>query len=260
MKILFVIWAVVFVICLLATYLEFRLRKDKEPRMALMLTCVVILALALIPHYHVHWFWMLITALVMMIPVALVRYIVHKEYRSYAESQRLKRINQSNIVRAKDYNDKRANMIQKYGQPTKSIQVFEYDFNTDVDVFEERKIIKIGTNYIPFDSVKGHSILTDTEIRKGRQFLNGSVNGTTSGVSYGGHGDYSQWNVYSGNFRGSINGQINSENDHVEENMTLCVSTGDMSNPVIYFDLGKDKRTVKEVDEILKIIEDRNKG
>lgn len=260
MKYIILAWAAIFIIALLVYFVEFKIKKDKEPRIGLLLVCAIILFCALYPESTTHWFWRLVAALVMMIPVALARYIVHKEYNSYAESQRLKRINQSNIVKAKDYNNRRTSMILKYGQPTKSIQIYEYEFDHDIDVFEDRQIIKIGTDYLPFDSIKGHSILTETEVRKGRQFFHGGVSGTTSGISYGGHSDYSQWNVYSGNFNGKFNGEISSENDHIEENMTLCVSTGDMSNPVIYFDLGKDKRTVKEVDEVLKIIEDRYKG
>lgn len=106
--------------------------------------------------------------------------------------------------------------------------------NTFIDVFEGRQIIKVGPDYIPFDSVKGHSIYTETEIRKGRQYLQGTASGTISGTSIGGHNSYGQWNTMSGHYSGNFNGTIDSDNDHVEENMTLCLSTGDMSNPVLF--------------------------
>lgn len=258
MKEILIVWAVIFVLSLLFSYIEFKIKKDREPIIGLILVGVAIIAIVFGSASHTHWFWKTIAVLFLIIPIAIARVLVRKKYKAYAEDQRQKQLMLQHRAMVETYNGKRDELIQKYGQPTKSIQIRDYDFDNDIDVFEGRQLIKIGTYYIPFSNIKKHSLLTDTEIRKGRQYMHGNIAGSLSGGSYGIHGKNYHASFSGGSFSGNFGGVIESENDHVEENMTLCLSTGEISNPIIYFEIGNDKRIAKEVDEILKIIEEKN--
>lgn len=65
-------------------------------------------------------------------------------------------------------------------------------------------------------------------------------------------------NIGGGSFSGHYSGTITGDNDHVLHNYFVSISTYDIKQPIILFEIGTDQIKTKEIDEILKIIEKRN--
>lgn len=253
------LWAVVFILSAIASFVEVLITR-RRPIFGILAVAVAFAILGFKGKSGLgDVFWESVAVLTtLIVPLMIVKIIGDIVYNKYDDKrkEREKMLQHQALVRA--YNESRKSLIQKYGEPTKTIHLEDYDITKDVDIFEEKQIIKLGDIVLPFKEINEHSILTETEIKKGKQYIYGSFSGIGTGMSMGVHGSHSQFNTGSGFISGSFNGTVESDNDHVLHDYFICISTHDIKQPVIVFEAGANQLQVKEIDEILKIIESRN--
>lgn len=256
---LIIVLAIIFIVALGLSWIEYRLRKS-EPFIGLILEGVVLLTYILFSKgMHTSLLSQLFVCIVAILPIIIARYVVHDKYKSIVQehNQKLQRQQTSQMVQK--YKSDRAELVAKYGQPTKSITIWPYNLSSDIDLFEERQILKLGDRFLSFKDIMGHHVLNERDIEKGTQYSNSTFSGNYNGRSTSwdglvyGHGDHH------GKFSGQIKGTVTSGNDHVREDITIAIQTDSLSEPTIFYHIGEDKRLAQEVLDILEIIERRNR-
>lgn len=155
--------------------------------------------------------------------------IMRKNYTQHSS----KGSNKNGTTEVEGYRKQRKDLELQYGKPTITLHFAINDFYSDVDVFEERQLIRLGKDFLPFNKVVGHNVLKETRIHYGQQFHH-------EGYNFAHYTD-----------------QPDSD---IKDSYTVSVATGDLSNPTIFFYAGTEQKDVQMLLDILSIIEKSNKN
>lgn len=140
--------------------------------------------------------------------------------------------NKHGTTEVESYQKQRKDIEMQYGKPTITLHFAANDIYSDVDVFEERQLIRLGREILPFGKVVSHNVLHEPHINYGQQVH-------YEGLNFAHYTDQSD----------SI----------IKDDVTISVATGDLANPTIFFYAGTEQKDVQMLLDILSIIEKRNK-
>ncbi|MGI6223213.1 MAG: hypothetical protein ACOYJG_06365 [Prevotella sp.] len=202
-----------------------------------------------------------------IIGALLTDYYFIKRLEKLEREKKVKEEAERELAIKNAYLSDREDRVRKYGQPSRTISFASNDIGADVDIFESQNIIILGNRLFHFKDILRYEVLKDKEIEHGRQYIYGSYSGVGVGNVYSNNithkGPFgtrygNSRSSYSGQHRGNFSGVILSENDHLVENLCLCLTTNDINSPTFFFYVGSDKIQVKELCDILDIIKMRN--
>jgi hypothetical protein len=156
------------------------------------------------------------------------------------------------------YNESRAELINKYGNPTKVFVLEQYNLNQEIIAFEKSKRIWICGKDFPMKSILSCTFTNDKKVVKGQIT---STTKTNSGnmVKRAVVGD-----VLLGGTGAIIGGSTASkltittkEDDKVYHDYTVVINVDSLSEPIIRVHVGSDGETVNEIIGLINVIVNR---
>lgn len=157
------------------------------------------------------------------------------------------------------YEKSRRELINKYGNPIKTIILQEYDLKEEIIVFKEAHRVWICGQDIPMKSILGCRVLDDEIIMRGDIISTTQVDnndmltrGLVGGALFG----------EAGAVVGGLSAEKKSifihEDDDVFHNYTIVVNVDSLDNPIIKIALDDDNELVTEIIGLLNVIISRN--
>ena len=172
-------------------------------------------------------------------------------------------LQQSNLTPQEIYANRMGTLISTMGQPTKVIRIEPNNFDKQIIVFEEQKVIHIlgkeykmgdilGCTYDDSSYVKKGDIIststtkTSTGNMLGRAVVGGALLGSTGAIIGGATANKNTTTV-------SKQGD-----DKTIHNYTVIINVNDLSSPVIRIACGKSLELVNEIVGLMNVIVSRN--
>ena len=196
--------------------------------------------------------------------IAVVGITANKQEKEAAEKRALRRRQEEARQRAKleekkkIYDSSKQKLIDKYGQPDKTIVLGEYDLTKEIMAFGMINRIWLLGRDLPMGDILSCSFSDDQHIKKGevtcetktntsnmaKRAVVGAVISGSTGAVIGGATAKKETIVKQGN-------------DRIIHNYTVIVNVNSLSNPIVRIPLGEDGKTVNEIVGLLNVIVSR---
>ena len=207
------------------------------------------------------------TILILIAVIIIIIFIVQTQKENQTTSIQKQRSQESKAKREEDlqnriipaYNSSRTELINKYGSPTKSIKIDQYDLNKEIIAFEESKRIWICGNDYPMKSILGCTFSDDKRIVKGlitstTKANNGNMvkRAVVGDVLLGGAG------AVIGGATATKSTITTQEDDKVFHSYTVFVNVDSLSEPIINIQIGDNETKLNEIIGLVNVIINRN--
>ena len=157
------------------------------------------------------------------------------------------------------YSASRKKLIEKYGEPTKTISLKVNDLEQMIIAFEESKRIWICGKDLLMNDILGCSLEDNHEVIKGEvtsttQTKNGNMvkRAVVGSVLLGGAGA-----VIGGSTAGKTTVTTQGD-DTVQHNYTVIINVDSLSNPILRISVGRDGVLANEIVGLMNVIINRN--
>lgn len=156
------------------------------------------------------------------------------------------------------YNNARSDLVNKYGEPTKSIVIEQYNLDKEIHIFEKDKRVWICGQDLPFKSVLNCSFTDSPIIQKGTSVSTTSTNsGNMVKRAVVGQVVAGSAGAIIGGSTASKSTVTNQSADKITHNYTVIINVNSLVDPMIRIPLGQDGKTVNEIVAIMNVIINR---
>ncbi len=158
------------------------------------------------------------------------------------------------------YNSEKEKLIEKYGEPDKTIVVEELNLSKEIIAFGKVNRIWLLGKDLPMGDIISCTFNDNQRIEKGKVSYetktstgNMAKRAVVGGVLLGGTG------AVIGGATAKKNTVVNQENDKLIHDYTVIININSLSDPIIRIPLGKDGAKVNEIVGLMKVIINRRK-
>ena len=158
------------------------------------------------------------------------------------------------------YNSEKEKLIEKYGEPDKTIVVEELNLSKEIIAFGKVNRIWLLGKDLPMGDIISCTFNDNQRIEKGKvsyetKTSTGNIakRAVVGGVLLGGTG------AVIGGATAKKNTVVNQENDKLIHDYTVIININSLSDPIIRIPLGKDGAKVNEIVGLMNVIINRRK-
>lgn len=158
------------------------------------------------------------------------------------------------------YNSEKEKLIEKYGEPDKTIVVEELNLSKEIIAFGKVNRIWLLGKDLPMGDIISCTFNDNQRIEKGKVSYetktstgNMAKRAVVGGVLLGGTG------AVIGGAMAKKNTVVNQENDKLIHDYTVIININSLSDPIIRIPLGKDGAKVNEIVGLMNVIINRRK-
>lgn len=158
------------------------------------------------------------------------------------------------------YNSEKEKLIEKYGEPDKTIVVEELNLSKEIIAFGKVNRIWLLGKDLPMGDIINCTFNDNQRIEKGKVSYetktstgNMAKRAVVGGVLLGGTG------AVIGGATAKKNTVVNQENDKLIHDYTVIININSLSDPIIRIPLGKDGAKVNEIVGLMNVIINRRK-
>ena len=177
------------------------------------------------------------------------------------EIQRRIKLTEQKEIDKREYERKKMELTEKYGQIDKEIVLSENNIKNAILAFSKTSRIWLAGNDLPMSCVLSCSLSDNSKIIKGRATIQSKTNtgdmakrGVVGGVLLGGAG------ALAGSVTAKRDGTILQEEDNIIHNYTVLVNIDSLSNPIVQLQCASNRLLADEIVGLLNVIINRNKG
>ena len=156
------------------------------------------------------------------------------------------------------YNKSRAELINKYGDPTKEFILEKYNIDKEIIAFEKTNRVWICGKDFPMGSILGCKFSDNKKVVKGQITSTTKTNNknmvkraVVGGVLTGGTG------AVIGGTTARKTTVSTQENDKVYHDYTIVINIDSLSDPILRIPIGSDGNTVNEIVAMMNVIINR---
>ena len=214
--------------------------------------------------FNDHFFWFLI---IMAITGGISGAIWQdrqkkKEREEQAEKRRLEKAQKQAEIEKQTpiYNAEKGKLIEKYGEPDKTIVLEELNLNKEIIAFGKVNRIWLLGKDLPMGDIMSCTFDDNQHVEKGKVSYETKTNtgnmakrAVVGGVLLGGTG------AVIGGATAKKNTVVNQENDKIIHDYTVIININSLSEPIIRIPLGKDGTKVNEIIGLMNVIINRRK-
>lgn len=185
-----------------------------------------------------------------------------KERKEREEKRQLEKVRkQAEIERLTPiYNAEKGKLIEKYGEPDKTIVLEELNLSKEIIAFGKvNRIWPLGKD-LPMRDIISCTFNDNQHIEKGKVSYETKTNtgnmakrAVVGGVLLGGTG------AVIGGATANKNTVVNQENDKIIHDYTVIININSLSDPIVRIPLGKDGTKVNEIVGLMNVIINRRK-
>lgn len=177
------------------------------------------------------------------------------------EIQRRIKLTEQKEIDKREYERKKMELTEKYGQIDKEIVLSENNIKNAILAFSKTSRIWLAGNDLPMSCVLSCSLSDNSKIIKGRATIQSKTNtgdmakrAVVGGVLLGGAG------ALAGSVTAKRDGTILQEEDNIIHNYTVLVNIDSLSNPIVQLQCASNRLLADEIVGLLNVIINRNKG
>lgn len=177
------------------------------------------------------------------------------------EIQRRIKLTEQKEIDKREYERKKMELTEKYGQIDKEIVLSENNIKNAILAFSKTSRIWLAGNDLPMSCVLSCSLSDNSKIIKGRATIQSQTNtgdmakrAVVGGVLLGGAG------ALAGSVTAKRDGTILQEEDNIIHNYTVLVNIDSLSNPIVQLQCASNRLLADEIVGLLNVIINRNKG
>lgn len=185
-----------------------------------------------------------------------------KERKEREEKRQLEKVRkQAEIERLTPiYNAEKGKLIEKYGEPDKTIVLEELNLSKEIIAFGKVNRIWLLGKDLPMRDIISCTFNDNQHIEKGKVSYETKTNtgnmakrAVVGGVLLGGTG------AVIGGATANKNTVVNQENDKIIHDYTVIININSLSDPIVRIPLGKDGTKVNEIVGLMNVIINRRK-
>lgn len=179
-----------------------------------------------------------------------------EEKRQLAEAQKRAEIGKKTLL----YNTEKEKLIEKYGEPDKTIVLEDLDLSKEIIAFGKSNIIWLLGKVLPMDDVVSCTLNDDSRVLKGKvsyetksSIGNIATRAVVGGLLLGGVG------AVVGGATAKKNTVVNQGHDIIIRKYTVVININSLSDPIISIPLGKDGAKANEIVGLMNVVISRRK-
>ena len=199
-----------------------------------------------------------IIAATILIPLFIVAVISGKkdEERKKEEEEREKeRIERMLNIKKDNYNKPKKSFIDDNGIPDKTIAIEEYDFNSEIHVYENKKEVFILGNKYNFSDIISCTFSDSPTTIKGKINATTKTNtGSMVGRAIVGDVIAGPAGAIIGGSTAKKNTEFIQENDTVVHDYTVIININSITNPILRIHTGERGKLTNEIVALMNVI------
>lgn len=207
------------------------------------------------------WYGLAWIFVVIFVLIGVIGFMANKQERKAAAERALWKKQEEERQRVKlerkkeIYDSSKRKLIDKYGDPDKTIALEEFDLTREIIAFGRADRIWLLGRDLPMGDLLSCTVSDNQEIKKGEVSYETKTNtgnmakrAVVGAVIYGGTG------AVIGGATANKETVVKQGNDKIIHNYTVIVNIDSLSEPIVRIHLGEDGQTMNEIVGLLNVI------